>query len=316
MTERVVITGMAGFIGTVLAQVGRAGGARCIGVDIAERDVPDWHVMDLTAGASALADLLRAERPDVVYHLAGGPRGGDPLLPGISATRNLLAALREVPDQRPRVILVGSSAEYGDLGPEPIREDARECPVNEYGVGKLAQTRLGLVARRAGMRLLVARPFNIIGPGMSPALAPARFAREILAAVNDPAHDVRTGDLSPVRDYLDVEAVARALWTLGHVDTEHEIVNVCSGQTTSMRAVLDEILAQVGVTPVIHTEASALRGPGEIPVSRGDPTRLTAVTSETYRFSLGEAVARLLAWTRQADPTSAVRGLAAGSRIR
>lgn len=303
MTERVVITGMSGFLGRALERLASAAGARCAGVGRRPWDRPHHHVLDLTAGSAAFARLLEAERPDLVYHLAGASAGADAFVAGIVTTRNVFEALRAVPRLRPRVIVLGSAAEYGDLGPEPIREDARERPVNEYGVAKLAQTRLALVARRAGMRVMVARPFNIIGPGMPSSLAPARFAHEVLAAVAEGRREISTGDLTPIRDYLELDDVVRALWLLGHVDADHEIVNVCSGQPTAMRDLLDEILRQVGTEMTIRTAGALVRGPGEIAVSVGNPERLAAITGEAFPFSLPPSIAALLQSLRSAQPS-------------
>jgi GDP-4-dehydro-6-deoxy-D-mannose reductase len=300
MAEQVLITGVSGFVGRALERRARAAGARCVGVCRTPGNDPDHRAVDLAAGSTDLARLLEAESPDVVYHLAGGPAGADAFLSGIQTTRHVLEALRSVPRLTPRVVVVGSAAEYGDLGSAPIREDARERPVNEYGVAKLTQTRLALVARRSGMRVVVARPFNIIGPGMSSALAPARFAREVLAAVAAGRGEISTGDLSPVRDYLELDDVARALWSLGHSDAEDEIVNVCSGRPVAMRDLLGEILRQTDAKLEVRTASALVRGPGEIAVSVGSNSRLTDITGELYSFSLSSAITRLLAWVRNA----------------
>jgi GDP-4-dehydro-6-deoxy-D-mannose reductase len=268
------------------------------------RERPDYHALDLAAPPGDLVRLLRDFHPDLVYHLAGSAAGPDPFLSGILTTRRLFDALWTVSELRPRVIVTGSAAEYGDLGPEPIRENARELPVSEYGVAKLVQTRLALLARRRGMRVLVARPFNIMGPGMSSSLAPARFAREVLAATAAGRREISTGDLSPVRDYLELDDVARALWVLGHAETEHEIVNLCSGRPLAMREILGEIMKQVGADLTVLTAATLVRGPGEIAVSLGSPERLRAVTGELFSLSLSAAVARLLAWSRAAKDSS------------
>lgn len=294
MADRVLILGVAGFIGSAVERAALAAGASCMGAGRAARERRDYRRMDLAAGPEDLVHLLREWRPDRVYHLAGGP-GADPFQANVAPTRCLLEALRRVPDLCPRVLVVGSAAEYGDLGPHPIAEDARERPVNAYGVAKLAQTRLALTARRAGVRVTVVRPFNIMGPGMSAGLAPCRFAREVLAAKAEGRAEITVGDLSTLRDYLEIEDVARALWLLGARDVDDEIVNVCSGAAVSTRDILHEIVRQAGAAISARVDARLVKGPDDIPVSVGSPDRLRALTGRRFAFSLAPAVARLLA---------------------
>ncbi len=297
MAERVLIIGAAGFVGSALERHARGAGAAVLGVGRAARDRSDYVRIDLAAGPGDLARLLAEWRPDRVYHLAGGP-AADPFAANVTPTRHLIEALRKVPEQRPRVLVAGSAAEYGDLGASPIPEGARERPVAAYGVAKLAQTRLALVARRAGMRVTVVRPFNIMGPGMSPGLAPSRFAREALAALAQGRREITVGDLSTLRDYLDVEDVARALWALGGPEVEDEIVNVCSGVPVATRDVLNEILRCSGAALDARVDPGLVKGPEDIAVSVGCPDRLRALVADAFTFSLQDAVARLLAGVR------------------
>ena len=294
MGERALVTGVAGFLGEAVERRVLAGGAQCLGLGRARRARPGYRALDLASEPAALGSLMAEWRPDVIYHLAGGAAAGDPFVANVATTRVLLEAVRAQAALRPRVVVVGSAAEYGDLGPEPVGEEARERPVTEYGVAKLAQTRLALVFRRAGMRVTVARPFNVMGPGMSASLAPARFAREALSAVSEGRDSITVGDLSTIRDYLDVEDVARAIWKLGQLDPLDEIVNVCSGRGITTGDVLEEVVRQVGVSLATRADPRLVRGPHDVPVCVGNPGRLGALMGEALEFSLHRSVARLL----------------------
>jgi nucleoside-diphosphate-sugar epimerase len=150
------------------------------------------------------------------------------------------------------------------------------------------------LARRRGLRVGVVRFFNIIGPGMPGSLAPARFARESLALAAAGGGVLTVGDLSPVRDYVDLTDVVDALWTLGQRDPEEELLNICSGQPVRMGALLEEILRQVGVRVEVRTAENLLRGPGDVPVSVGDTRRLERVLGRRFSFDLSRSVARLV----------------------
>jgi len=110
--------------------------------------------------------LIRSVSPDAVLHLAGINRGTlhDLLRINVLGTQNLLdAVVQERPDCR--VLVVGSSAEYGYAGSDPIAEDAPLRPVGAYGISKVAED---LLARSYAsvhkLNVAVVRPFNLIRP--------------------------------------------------------------------------------------------------------------------------------------------------------
>ena len=77
-------------------------------------------------------------------------------------------------------VLVVTSAQIYQVGDEPIDEDAPLVPASPYGLSKLAQDQLALrAAREDGLDVVVARPFNHIGPRQEPGFAVASFARQI-----------------------------------------------------------------------------------------------------------------------------------------
>lgn len=291
--ERVLITGGAGFFGSRLVARARAAGARSVVLGRRLVDTSDYHALDLVADHGRLVALLEADRPQIVFHLAGGA-APDPFAANVAPLRSLLAAIRAIPGFAPRVVVAGSAAEYGDLGPAPIREDARENPVSEYGVAKLATARLAVVAARAGLPVTVARVFNALGPGMPRSLAAARFVHEARVAAQG-SRRMTVGNLSTVRDYLDVDDVAGALWALGTAARHEPIVNVCSGEGVSTGALLEAILRQLGAEVEVRTDPTLLRGAADVPVSIGDPSLLREITGCELSFSLADAVRRMVA---------------------
>lgn len=293
MTERLLITGSEGFLGRALRAVAEASGVEVVGVGRRAIDRAGYHTVDLERDPGVLGALLDRLRPSRICHLAGGAAAADPFAANVTTTRTLIAAIEAVARYRPRVMLAGSAAEYGDVGRDRIGEATRERPLTEYGVAKLAATHLGLAARRRGLDVFVARAFNIIGPGMDRGLAPAALATRALAARARGDGFVEAGDLDAVRDYCDVEDVAEGFFRLVTADSVDEIVNVCSGRGLSIRALLEEILRQVGGPAEVHERRGAAR-PDGVPVSVGDPTRLVATTGWRPTLDLGRSVERLL----------------------
>jgi len=303
MGELALVTGGTGFLGRALLARLRADGLRSIGISRKGPADDDTLTLDLEREATApaaLDALLGARRPALIFHLAATTRPGSGIFASnILPLLHLLDAIERVPDYSPRVVVAGSAAEYGDLGPQALDERAREAPVTDYGVAKLAETRLALARRRRGQNLLVARIFNALGPGMPAILAPGRFVQSALAlkAQTAGATTLTTGDLSPVRDYLDVEEIARALLQLTRADTRDSggIVNVCSGQPTRMQELLDEILRQLGMDITPERDPRLLKGPAEIPVSVGSTELFRRLTGNVLPFDLKSSVSRLLA---------------------
>src|SRR5262249_4472570 len=150
--------------------------------------------------------------------------------------------------------------------------------VSEYGVAKLAQTRIALMARRRGQRATVVRLFNVIGPGMSVRLAPARFAREAISAAVNRTGYLTAGNLTPVRDFLDVEDVVRGLWAIALAPSNDPIINLCSGTPLRMQQLLESILREVGVSLEVRVDPQLVRGPEDIPISVGDCSRFREIT--------------------------------------
>ena len=127
--------------------------------------------------------MLRAVRPEHVFHLSGvmySAQLSDFARHNTMAAGALLdAALADKPPGA--VLLVGTAAEYG-IVPEaelPVVESFPASPRTPYGASKYAQTQLGLDAARRGLRVIVARPSNIIGPGLPIGSVLGSFARQL-----------------------------------------------------------------------------------------------------------------------------------------
>ncbi len=293
---RALVIGGCGFIGRAFVAAASKAGASCTIIGRVQRKQLGYRAIDLDLGADQVAHLLEAERPEVVLDLSGTTFPGPNLLASnITPTQNLLVAIDRVLGYDPRVVIAGSAAEYGDLGAGLIPESARAKPISEYGKAKLARTRLALAARRTGRRVTVVRPFNIIGPGMPQHLAPARFALGALEAIRSGDRELSVGNLSTVRDYLDVAEVAQAVFELcATTELSEEVVNVCSGEPTSTADLLDEILRQLGISVELRPDPKLFRGSHEIQRSIGDPARLTKILGRRPTFDLAKSVRGLV----------------------
>lgn len=251
---KIWVTGASGFIGrNLVAQL--AANNHVVGI---HRNAPEKslaagtevRVIDL-ADFKSLCDALDADRPDQIYHLAGTMPPAESTEMWLSLVRNnyhLLNAVRTLSDYSPRILVSGSAAEY--LGNESgvFSETSAIGGYSDYGMAKSAQSRLAFAFADAhDLDIVVARCFNILGPAMSEALV----VGSICAQLKSGATELRLGNISSERDFLDVRDVADAFQFIMAAETRVPLVNVCSGEATKISALVDLICDVFGATPKI-----------------------------------------------------------------
>ena len=236
---RYLVTGSAGFAGTHLCKALREDGHEIAGFDLR-------HGRDIRQYERVRAALEQAE-PDRIIHLAAATWPGESLADpqrhldvNATGTLNLLRAVKAAGCEA-RILLAGTSEEYGYEGHETLAEESPCRPTTPYGVSKLAATTMGMVyARRHGLHVVATRAFNHTGPGRQAASAESAFARRIVAVERGEADCVPHGDLSSVRNFSDVRDVIAAYRVA--IEQPPGIYNVCSERTVSLREVMDLLL--------------------------------------------------------------------------
>jgi GDP-4-dehydro-6-deoxy-D-mannose reductase len=186
---------------------------------------------------------------EFVVHAAGRtpPAPTEALYRGnVASVGHLLDAVRRS-DRRTRLVLIGSAAELGPVPASCLPAD-ESCPCrprDAYGLSKWAATRLALDAQtRDRLDIVVARPFNPIGPGQPPHQVFGRFARRLLQCPVGEALIV--GDVSARRDFVDVRDVARAVVALACSGRPGSIYHVGTGVSRSVGEGLAALLAVSG----------------------------------------------------------------------
>jgi nucleoside-diphosphate-sugar epimerase len=277
--QRAIVTGAEGFLGGHLVRDLEQRGLRVTG--LARRPGPETpHIAmgDAPWSVACLARIIERAEPDVIFHLVGGAVGSAAELErlNLGVTKSLMLALDQA-RVRPLLVCCGSAAEYGAaiIDGVPACETAICAPSSAYGTAKLAQTKAALAfAESSGTPVLVARIFNPIGPGMPPYLALGEFARQIASL---PSSDgiLQTGNIHVLRDFIDVEDVARAFWTLAHNPAARGVVNICSGQATRLSTLVELLIAASGKTMTLEIIPERVRQ-GELNVVIGDTTLLAS----------------------------------------
>jgi GDP-4-dehydro-6-deoxy-D-mannose reductase len=263
-----------------------------------------WQDVDLTDRGRVVAAITEL-RPARIFHLAGAPNvaaSWASAVPHLAVnalgTHHVLEAVRLAGE--PCRVLVVSSGQIYHSSDEPIGEDAALGPSNPYGLSKLAQDQLALnVARDEQLEVVVARPFNHIGPGQQAGFAVSSFARQIARIERDlDPPTIRVGNLEARRDITDVRDVVRAYRLLMDKGVAGRAYNVCSGRSWRIRDLLDELLSLSPASIAIEVDAARFR-PNDVPIVQGDCSRIRSELDWTPTIRVEQTLRDTLAWWRE-----------------
>lgn len=293
---KIMITGIAGFAGSHLAEyLFSLGDIEVTGLDLSSPParfremlggrMPPVHSCDL-ADTDSVNRALAEEQPDAVIHLAAmaqvagaWERAADILCTNIVCTESLLEAVRDsVP--KARTLIVSSSEVYGKVAPNelPLTEESPLRPNNPYSVSKVSKEFVGKsFAASFGTEVVIARPFNHIGPRQLGNFVVASFARqlaEIEAGRQEPV--LRVGNLESKRDFTDVRDIVRAYYLLLKHGKAGEVYNIASGTSHSIKEILDTLIGLSTASPRIETIPELMR-PSDLPDVRGDCRKLKSL---------------------------------------
>lgn len=278
--KKALITGSEGFTGKYFA---------------AELETNGWEVwrtdsVNLSTAAeryrqSDLCDLESLKtlvceiKPDAVVHLAaiafvGHGNAENIYRVNLLGSRNLLSAL-DYSSHKPSCVLLASSANiYGNSMEGVLDESTPMNPANDYAVSKLAMEYMAHLWDEK-LPIVIVRPFNYTGVGQSLSF----LIPKIVKHFKEKKKLIELGNLDVWRDYSDVRAVVRAYRLLLEACPIGETVNVCSGQSYSLREILSKAEAisnhkiEVTVNPDFIRE-------NEVKELTGNPAKLKSIIGE------------------------------------
>ncbi|MEV8456367.1 NAD-dependent epimerase/dehydratase family protein [Streptomyces sp. NPDC052095] len=318
MPGRALVTGVAGFIGSHLADALLRRGTRVVGLDRLPLDRgcaaanlrsslghPAFEYVQTDLRHDDLATAVAGA--DVVFHLAGQP-GVRPswgeafseyLTCNVLATHRLMAECEK--QHVPRLVLASSSSVYGqvDAGVR-CREDAPGRPISPYGVTKLAaeQLCLAFAQRPAATTSVVAlRYFTVYGPRQRADMLIDRALRAAL--YGDPLRVF--GDGSARRDFTYVDDVVSATLAAATAEAQAEVINVGGGRSVSVTELLEIVGRAAGAS--VPT-CSAPAQPGDVGATLADPRKAGEILGWKPHVDVATGVARHLEWMRRHAPGS------------
>jgi GDP-4-dehydro-6-deoxy-D-mannose reductase len=291
---RALVTGVSGFVGHHLVEHLQAMGDEVEGCDRADGSVDIGDLQSVKA-------VVNSVQPEVVYHLAGwSDVGGSWSAPvevfraNAEGTLNVLLACADA--RVDRVLAVSSADVYGIVTEDelPIDETAPLRPVTPYAASKVAADYLALQAwLGTKLPVLRVRAFNHLGPGQTPRFVAPAIAERIARNELDGGTVVPIGNLSARRDFTDVRDVVRAYRLLAERGDPGEAYNVCSGRDVSVQELAEQLLT-LARQPMELKPDPTLERPIDVPVLRGDFSRLRNATGWEPEISLDRTLADLL----------------------
>lgn len=314
---RVLVTGADGFVGRHLVrrlvEAGDVVGAACR---------PGGQRIDWSAVAPGPVELVAFEitdqesvdqalrwKPDAVIHLAAiastREARRDPAAAwvvnavGTSRLVSAAAAQRESGAADPLLLIVSSGEVYG-AGPRTARVESDPLlPQSPYAASKVGAEVAAMEGwRRAGVRVVIARPFTHTGPGQTTLYVLPGWIGRLREAKASGAASVSTGNLEPVRDLLDVRDVVEAYRLMVARGTPGEVYNVSRGEGAPLAELFERLSGIVGAAATPYPDPSLLRG-NDIPYLVGDSTKLRRSTGWAPAITLQQTLQELV--NAQAD---------------
>ena len=320
-----MVTGVAGFIGSHLAEALLDRGYQVVGVDgftasyaPADKwanlagllDRPGFELVQGDLARLDVTDLLRGAA--AVFHQAAqagvrsswGQEFTSYARHNVLATQHLLEACAR--SAVPRLVLASSSSVYGDAPTYPTTEESTTRPVSPYGVTKLAGEHLCLAYARSGVlpaSLAILRYFTVYGPRQRPDMGFRRFFDAAWAG----RPIVVFGDGEQTREFTYVDDVVQANLRAMTAPVEAEAINIGGGSRVSLNHALELIGAVTGRRLRIERRPAQ---PGDVRHTGADGTRAEALLGYRPATDLAAGLAAQAAWSADRHREAAERGTA------
>jgi GDP-4-dehydro-6-deoxy-D-mannose reductase len=309
MNKEVFITGREGFVGTWLDRELKShdyvtSGTSLAGIKDGEKD--NIFQCDIT-DAVRVRELIAKRRPSAIIHLAALVKPSDAIKNpelafkiNLDGTRNIFEAVRAIDGYRPRIIIIGSSEEFGILPTGVfVSEETPLVPVNPYGESKkqawiLAQEYI----EKHDSDIVSAIPFNHTGPGQALGFLATDVAAQIVEierGLKDPI--LITGNISHKKNFSDVRDIVRAYRQILELGKTGERYLICADESISLSHIVDILISQ-STTKIDHQIDPTRARPADTADIAASHDKITMDIGWKPEIPIEETLRDLLDWYR------------------
>ncbi len=314
--KKAFITGIAGFVGSHLAELLLAKGYEVYGflrprsktdhiesikqqLRLEDADLMDTH---------SLYSVISRVKPDYIFHLAAQsfvPTSW--VSPSVTLEVNIVGSANMFEAARmagidPVIQIACSSEEYGLVHQSelPIKEENPLRPLSPYAVSKLAMDYLGYQYYQSyKVRIVRTRGFNHTGPRRGETFAESNFAKQIAMIEKGKQEPViHVGNLEASRDYTDVRDMVRAYLLSVEKCDPGDVYNICTGRAIKIGDLLNLLLSMTKVKVEIRQDPARMR-PSDVPVLIGDNSKFVAKTGWKAEIPFEKTMEDLLNYWRE-----------------
>lgn len=310
---RCLVTGVAGFVGSSIAEKLVSEGHEVTGIDCFlpyySREIKEQNIaqlLDSKLFQFVEKDLLDGDvigecgEFDWIFHQAAqaGVRASwgeyfeTYTRNNVLATQRLLESIRNH-GHKSRFVYASSSSIYGDAESFPTREDLTPAPVSPYGVTKLAAEHLArLYASQFDVHTVSLRYFTVFGPRQRPDMAFHRFCKAALLGQEITLY----GDGEQSRDFTYISDIVDANIQAAQMGRKGSYYNIGGGEVVTVNAVLEHLESLVGKPLNVNRVA---RQAGDARHTSANTERAQQEIEYHTTVSVFDGLARELQWVEK-----------------
>jgi len=310
--KKYFVTGVAGFIGSHLAETLLSQGHSVIGMDTFtpyySRDIKEKNLESFKSNpqftfleddvltAINLSDIIAGV--DAVFHEAAqagvlyswGKDFDKYTQNNILATQRILEACKDTHIKK--LVFASSSSVYGNATQLPMSENQELNPISPYGLTKLACEHLCRIYNtNFSVPVICLRYFTVYGPRQRPDMAINKFFNNILTEKPIDLY----GDGSQTRDFTYVSDIVDATIAASECSSDFEIMNIGGGSTVTVKELITHIESLSGKTALInHIDNQK----GDMKHTHADISKAKKIIQYEPKVSLEKGLDLYLAWLK------------------
>lgn len=320
MNERILITGITGFVGSHLADLALEKGCTVYGLkrwnlsrmrNVSHiMDKINWIDCDITDNVS-VKKVIEISKPDKIFHLAAesfvSTSWDHPLHymdVNYKGTVNFLEAIKDM-KINPRFLIPGSGEEYGEIFEEelPINEKVILRPVNPYAVTKIAQDLIGYVYHRTySLNVVRVRAFNHEGPRRDNVFGIPWYAYQIARieqGLQEPI--IKTGHIEDKRNFTHVRDMVEAYWIAIEKCIPGELYLIGSDEQEKIytyREIIQMLISMSAIKNIQIQQDPKYVRPTSVPRLIGDTSKFRSLTGWKPKISIEKILEDTLEYWR------------------